>query len=112
MAVVALTVGCATLGVCIARTGAVPDGSSPGCSPVGGLIVLNVANARGNTGPARYYRAGQLHFELVASVKFFTEFTTFAASLARVAICVADGFDGSALTAPMSASTDDLMALV
>lgn len=54
----------------------------------------------------------QLHFELVASVKLLTEFTTPAAAGAIAAICAADGFEGSALTAVEKASTDDVMALV
>jgi hypothetical protein len=33
--------------------------------------------------------SGQLHFELDASVKLFTELTTLAASLVTVAICAA-----------------------
>ena len=38
--------------------------------------------------------SGQLHFELDASVKLFTELTTLAASLVTVAICAAEGFAG------------------
>ena len=40
----------------------------------------------------------QLHFELDASTKLFTELTTLAASLVAVEICAADGLDGSAVT--------------
>ena len=54
----------------------------------------------------------QLHFELVASVKLLTELTTLAASLVTVAICTAEGLDDRAATAVLSASTDDVMALV
>ena len=45
-------------------------------------------------------------------MKPLTEFTTLVASLAIVAICPAEGLDGSALTALSGASTDDLTALV
>ena len=48
----------------------------------------------------------------MASEKLLTELTTLAASVAIAAICAGDGFDGSALTAPLSVSTDDLIALV
>jgi len=41
----------------------------------------------------------QLHFDLLASVKLVTELTTLAASVAIPATCVAEGLDGSALTA-------------
>src|SRR5207249_1549373 len=50
--------------------------------------------------------------ELDASTKLFTELTTFAASLVAVAICAADGLDGSAVTEVSSASTEDVMAPV
>ena len=50
--------------------------------------------------------------ELVASEKLLTELATFAAALPTVATCAADGLDGSALTAPLNMSTDDLIALV
>ena len=65
-----------------------------------------VVRARGKSG------WGQLHFELVASVKFLTELTTLAAVGAIVAIWLAEGFDGSALTALESESTEDLIAVV
>lgn len=55
---------------------------------------------------------GQLHFELVASEKLLTELTTLAASLVTVAICAAEGLDDRAATALLSASTDDVIALV
>jgi hypothetical protein len=55
---------------------------------------------------------GQLHFELLASTKLLTELTTVDAALVTVAIWVAEGFAVSALTALVSASTEDLMALV
>ena len=56
--------------------------------------------------------SGQLHFELDASVKLFTELTTLAASLVTVAICAAEGLAGKAATALLRAPTDDVMALV
>jgi hypothetical protein len=43
------------------------------------------------------------------SAKLLTEFTTFAASLATVEIWAGEGFDASALTAPASESTEDLI---
>jgi hypothetical protein len=49
---------------------------------------------------------------LDASTKLFTELTTLAASLVAVAICAADGLDGSAVTEFLSALTEDVMALV
>ena len=55
---------------------------------------------------------GQLHFELVASVKLLTELTTLAASLVTVAICAAEGLDARPVTEVLSALTDDVMALV
>jgi hypothetical protein len=54
----------------------------------------------------------QLHFDLLASRKLWNELTTFAAELATVAIWLGEGFAVSALTALVSASTEDLMALV
>ena len=54
----------------------------------------------------------QLHFELLASTKLLTELTTLNALLVTVAIWLAEGFAGSALMALVSASTEDLMALV
>jgi hypothetical protein len=45
-------------------------------------------------------------------VKLFPELTTVAASPPTLAICAAGGLDGSALTVAVSASTDDLIALV
>ena len=56
--------------------------------------------------------SGQLHFELDASVKLFTELTTLAASLVTVTICAADGLDGRAAREVLSALTEDVMALV
>ena len=55
---------------------------------------------------------GQLHVEPVASMKLFAELTTLTASLAIVAICAAEGLDGSALTSAVSIATDDFIALV
>ena len=54
----------------------------------------------------------QLHFDLLASVKLLTELTTLAALVAIAATWVAEGLDGSALTAVWSASTDVLTAVV
>ena len=45
-------------------------------------------------------------------MKLLTELTTLAASLVTVAICAAEGLDDRAATALLSASTDDVMALV
>ncbi len=42
----------------------------------------------------------------------FTEFNAFFAAATTAAICVTDGFDGSALTSAVSVATDELMALV
>jgi len=56
--------------------------------------------------------SGQLHFELLASMKLLTELTTLAASLATMAISAAEGLDGRAVTELLSASTDEVMALV
>ena len=50
--------------------------------------------------------------ELVALVKFFTALTAAAALMPTAAISVADGLDGSALTALCSVSTEVLMAVV
>jgi hypothetical protein len=50
--------------------------------------------------------------DLLASTKFVNELSTFAAALATVAIWLGEGFALSALTALVSASTEDLMALV
>ena len=55
---------------------------------------------------------GQLHFELDASTKLFTELTTPAASLVMVAIWAADGLDGRAVTELLSVLTEDVIALV
>ena len=49
---------------------------------------------------------------MLASTKLLKELTTFAAALATVAIWLGEGFVFSALTALVSASTEDLMALV
>jgi len=54
----------------------------------------------------------QLHFDLLASVKLLTELTTLLASRPIAASWVAEGLDGSALTALASVSTDDFTALV
>ena len=56
--------------------------------------------------------SNQLHFDLLASTKFLNELTTFAAALTTVAIWLGEGFGVSALTALVSASTEELMALV
>lgn len=53
-----------------------------------------------------------MHFELVASVKLFTELTTFDASAAIEAICPAEGLDGSPLTAELRELTEDSIAWV
>ena len=45
-------------------------------------------------------------------MKLLTELTTLAASLVTVAICAAEGLDDRPATAVLSASTDDVMALV
>jgi hypothetical protein len=50
--------------------------------------------------------------DLLADTKALTELTTPAAAPVTVAILPAEGFALSALTALLSASTDDLMALV
>lgn len=55
---------------------------------------------------------GQLHVELLASVKLLTELTTLAASLVIVTISVAEGLDGSAPSELLSASTEEVIALV
>jgi hypothetical protein len=55
---------------------------------------------------------GQLHFELLAFMKLLTELTTLAPSLATVAISPAEGLDDSAPTEALSASTDEVIALV
>jgi len=56
--------------------------------------------------------SGQLHAELLASVKLLTELTTLAESLVTVAICAAEGLGDRAATEAFSASTDEVMALV
>ena len=56
--------------------------------------------------------ACQLHLDLLASVKLLTELSTLAALVAIAATWVAEGLDGSALTAVWSASTDVLTAMV
>ena len=56
--------------------------------------------------------SGQLHFELLASVKLLTELTTLAAFWVTVAICAAEGLGDRAATELLSASTDEVMALV
>ena len=55
---------------------------------------------------------GQLHFDLLASTKLLKELTTFPAAPATVAILPGEGFDSSAVTAVVSESTEDLIALV
>ncbi|HLH82713.1 MAG TPA: hypothetical protein VKV38_05570 [Trebonia sp.] len=55
---------------------------------------------------------GQPHFELPASMKFSTEVTTLGASLVTVAICAAAGAGDRAVTGPLRALTDELMAPV
>jgi ABC-type uncharacterized transport system ATPase subunit len=59
-------------------------------------------------GPA----SDQLHFELLASTKLLAALTTLDALPTTVTIWLGDGFAGSALTALVSSSTDDLRALV
>jgi hypothetical protein len=54
----------------------------------------------------------QLHFDLLASTKLVKERTTFAPALTTVAVWLGEGFALSALTALVSESTEDLMALV
>jgi hypothetical protein len=49
---------------------------------------------------------------LLASTKLVKDLTTFAAALVTLAISLAEGFAFNPLTAPVSASTEDLMALV
>jgi hypothetical protein len=60
----------------------------------------------------RANRGNQLHFELLAFTKLLTEVTTLDAPLMTVPISLAEGFAGSASTALVSVSTEDLMALV
>lgn len=67
---------------------------------------------RWRMGISRRTAGDQLHFDFVASVKLVTEFTTPDAAVATAAICAAEGFDGSAFTALVSESIDDLIALV
>ena len=55
---------------------------------------------------------GQPHCELLASVKLLTEVATLAASLVTVAISAAEGLGDRAVTELLSASTDEVMALV
>lgn len=54
----------------------------------------------------------QLHFDLLVLTKLCTELTTLPAATPIAAIWVAEGLDGSALTAVWRASTDDFTALV
>ncbi len=54
----------------------------------------------------------QPHFELVASTKLLTELTTLDALAATVAIWLAEGLAESPPTAVVSASIEDLSALV
>lgn len=54
----------------------------------------------------------QPHLDLLAVVKLLTEATTLKASFETVAICDADGLDDKAVTDFLSASTDEVMALV
>ncbi len=54
----------------------------------------------------------QLHFDLLACTKLLNELTTFAAALVTDAIWLGEGFALSVLTALVSVSTEDLMALV
>ena len=53
-----------------------------------------------------------MHFELDACIKLFTELTNVDAEEATVAICPAEGLDGSPLTAAERESTEDLIAWV
>lgn len=57
-------------------------------------------------------RLRQLHFDLLASKKLWTELSAVDAAVVTVAIWPAEGFAASALTELVSASTEDLMALV
>lgn len=54
----------------------------------------------------------QSHFDLLALTKLLTELTTLAAPVATVAIWLAEGLAGSALTVLWSPSTEDFTALV
>jgi len=65
-----------------------------------------------NTWRRAIYLSGQPHFELLASMKLLTELATLAASLVTVAIAAAEEFDDSAAAEPLSASTDEVIALV
>lgn len=58
------------------------------------------------------YVSGQLHLELLASMKVLTELTTLAAGWATVAMSAAEGLGGSAWTAVLSVPTEEVMALV
>ena len=55
---------------------------------------------------------GQLHFDLLASTKLLKELTTLLAAPVTVAMLLGEGFDLSALTAVVSESTEDVIALV
>ena len=56
--------------------------------------------------------SGQLHFELDALTKFFTELTTLAAFWPTMKVCAAVGLDGRAASELLRVSTEDVMALV
>ena len=71
---------------------------------------LGGPDARSRAQPPALQR--QLHFDLLVSTKLLTELTTLPASSAIAAIWLADGLDGSALTALSSVSTDVFTALV
>ena len=55
---------------------------------------------------------GQLHLDLLASRKLLKELITLPAAPVTVAMLVGEGLDSSALTAVVSESTEDLIALV
>lgn len=66
----------------------------------------------GASEPTTTAAGSQPQLDAVAFVKFFTELTTFDASLVTVAICCAEGLEGSAETEVLSALTDEVIALV
>ncbi len=57
-------------------------------------------------------RLGQLHLELLALTKLWTELTRLAAALVTVEIWAAEGLDVSPATELLSVFSDDVMALV
>ena len=74
------------------------------------LVILEQTRKRPTNQTA--HSGSQLHFELVASTRLLTDVTTLDAALAIVATCPAEGLGDPLLTALVSASTDDLTALV